>query len=588
VIESALLGAGLWVLRTSIEASVLILLVLGIERLAGDRLGARVRHALWMVVLVRLFLPVAPPSPVSMFNWLPELRLPSVPAPAAPDPTVAGPDGNAAGGSDAARVDVEPGPRTAAVRPTAVAAAAWIFVALALAVSVVLRSRHLLLAVRRRRALTTPHVLEMLEDCRRDLGVTVPVTIVPTPEGASPALLGFVRPRIVLPEWVLDRFDPPSLRLLLLHEVAHIRRRDVLVSWLAATARILHWFNPLVALAVRRMRADRELATDAMVLSTLPHRDRQIYGAALVEIAGGPRLAQPSAGAVGVLEDFEEIRRRITLIGHHSPESGRWSLPRLALVASVAATTLTSAATGGRGGTLLATPGNGAAADSAAARIERAYLANDATGLQAARNAVRRDLDRGLRAETEEAMARYTLAYADWRLATMDLPERERIALLAEGREQALAAVASDPENADFHVLSSAIHGVVAGMIPAERREAGIKANAAIARALELGPDNPRALFVQGLNTFHTPPAWGGSVEQARLSFERALAAFESGPPAPPWPNWGRPDTHAWLGQVHERLGERERARAEYGKAIALAPDYWARDLRAALDRPAP
>ena len=80
-----------------------------------------------------------------------------------------------------------------------------------------------------------------------------------------PLTWGILRPRVALPVNV-ESWDDERIRTVLLHELAHVRRRDCLTQWIAEIAHILHWFNPLVWLAVCRMRLDRERACDDMVL----------------------------------------------------------------------------------------------------------------------------------------------------------------------------------------------------------------------------------------------------------------------------------------------------------------------------------
>src|SRR5262245_815327 len=63
-------GGAVW--RASWQASVLAALVLAVHLVLGKRLPARWRHAMWMLVLVRLALPVVPSSPLSVFNLAPK------------------------------------------------------------------------------------------------------------------------------------------------------------------------------------------------------------------------------------------------------------------------------------------------------------------------------------------------------------------------------------------------------------------------------------------------------------------------------------------------------------------------------------
>src|SRR5688500_4112179 len=66
--------AGSWLISATIKGSVIIALVAAIQILIGGRLGPRWRHALWLLVIIRLVIPVAPPSSFSIFNLLSETR----------------------------------------------------------------------------------------------------------------------------------------------------------------------------------------------------------------------------------------------------------------------------------------------------------------------------------------------------------------------------------------------------------------------------------------------------------------------------------------------------------------------------------
>lgn len=78
---------------------------------------------------------------------------------------------------------------------------------------------------------------------------------------------GILRPQIILPA-AADTWSEERRRLVLVHELAHIRRHDSLVELVARTATALHWFNPAVWLAMRQLRVERERACDNAVLRT--------------------------------------------------------------------------------------------------------------------------------------------------------------------------------------------------------------------------------------------------------------------------------------------------------------------------------
>ena len=106
---------------------------------------------------------------------------------------------------------------------------------------------------------------QLLRSLCRDMGVDSPPVLLVSPRALAPMTWGLHRPVVLLPRdchgWPED-----LRRQVLLHELAHVRRRDCLTQFVAQCACLLHWFNPLVWLAGRRLRAERERACDDLVL----------------------------------------------------------------------------------------------------------------------------------------------------------------------------------------------------------------------------------------------------------------------------------------------------------------------------------
>jgi TonB family protein len=148
----------------------------------------------------------------------------------------------------------------------------------------------------------------LAEALRLEMGLTRPVTLLLT---AHPSLLvtwGYRRPRLIIPagalEWREDR-----IRLVLGHELAHIRRGDWLAQCLGELLRAVYWFNPLIWLVCRRLRQESECAADDAVLAR--GVEGSDYAAELVDIARDLRQRRVwvPAPAIAHTSGFE---RRIT------------------------------------------------------------------------------------------------------------------------------------------------------------------------------------------------------------------------------------------------------------------------------------
>lgn len=105
-----------------------------------------------------------------------------------------------------------------------------------------------------------------LEACAQKIGVSRPVSL-RLGDVRGPFLIGIRRPTIMLPAeaatWPVDR-----RRIVLLHELAHVKRRDFLTTFAIDIVRALSWPNPLILAAIRRAVEEREVATDDAVLNS--------------------------------------------------------------------------------------------------------------------------------------------------------------------------------------------------------------------------------------------------------------------------------------------------------------------------------
>lgn len=357
---------------------MLVLLVLLVQRLAAGRLDGRWQYALWLAVVVRLVLPWAPSSSLSVNNaiesartaWVEARAARAGDASAAPEALATGaapgavstdsPEGSMAEeglvsdpavvasasveGSGAVAGSVAGGMRRWHERLgwRGMLEAIWLAGVLVFGGGLAWQHFELWRAIKGRRPLTDTETLDLLEECKERMGVGTLLAIVPTDRVSTPALYGLVRPRLLLPAGMASELSRQEMRHVLLHELGHLRRLDIHVGWLVAILQVLHWFNPLVWMAFARMRIARELACDQTVLRVLGVRESRQYGQTILNMVERWSVSRRLPSLAAVLEDESQLARRITMISRYSSPAHRSIWP-WALVVALAVVGLTNA-----------------------------------------------------------------------------------------------------------------------------------------------------------------------------------------------------------------------------------------------------
>jgi beta-lactamase regulating signal transducer with metallopeptidase domain len=359
-----------WVVHNTLTAAVLAAAVALVVRIG--RPSPAVRHALWLIVLVKLLLPPLVNWPWSFFDlrgnllalvW-PQRETQVDGLPTAPDERLLAEQADenarlaaaardallsygkqpareppktlvatAAGiGTDAATAQLasplseeasdalpaaplQPetaGPSLIWERACQLALYGWLAGTAALIVLQVVRIRRFQALLARAR----PPSLELTQLIARmvqRLGVR-PVRCLVVPGIVSPALWCLGRPVLVWPADLPDRLPSRSWPSVIAHELAHLRRRDQWVSRLLLAAECCWWWNPVFWFVRRQVLVQAELACDAWVVEVLPE-DRRPYAEALLEVSLWQSWAAAPLPALGMGHGPRKtFERRLTMI----------------------------------------------------------------------------------------------------------------------------------------------------------------------------------------------------------------------------------------------------------------------------------
>jgi bla regulator protein blaR1 len=350
-----------WLFRSSWQAAVLIGLILMVQWLFKKQLSARWRYNLWLLVLVRLMMPVTPESSISLFNFVrssqsyEETALNTSPPLLKLFQTVAAGDDRGSSPSlevKSASPTFQPLPSSRHISLLSyfstidwrkLLSGVWVIGVIVFAIRLVLGTTILNLRISKISQITNTNILDILDQCKRTMNVRVHLQLIETSWVCSPALAGFFRPKLLLPLGTSDRLTPSELRHVFLHELAHIKRWDVATNWLIHGLQILHWMNPFIWFGFFRMRADRELACDALVLLKINEVESKTYGQTILKLVRN--FSKPSLipVTVGILEDKHQIKQRISLIARFSKGFDQKWIVGFALFISLGVVTLMDA-----------------------------------------------------------------------------------------------------------------------------------------------------------------------------------------------------------------------------------------------------
>ena len=154
-------------------------------------------------------------------------------------------------------------------------------------------------------------LLNLLSDCEEKLNIKTRVELSCNPLIASPMLVGFFHPRIVLPA---HRLEDKELSYIFVHELIHYKQKDMFYKWLIQIVVCIHWFNPFVYLLEKEVNRFCELSCDEKVISVLDDKARREYGDTLIAFFKTNNSYKNSLASVTLTEGAEQLKERLGAI----------------------------------------------------------------------------------------------------------------------------------------------------------------------------------------------------------------------------------------------------------------------------------
>lgn len=343
-----------WVLHTSLMASVLVVLLIILKWLLKKRISIKIHYMLWILLPIRLILPFAPESSISLFNLFPvnssELLVVSNHTPIALSPEISK--------SSMPRELSNENPVLPAMAVSSIPDSSlksyslhwidycfiiWLLGILVLTASIYHMNRKFLAKLKSGKLVSDPIVLQLYEDCKTIIGVKSRIPLIETSAVTGPTLFGLFRTKLLMPVGAVSTFQSDELKYIFYHELAHHRRKDIAFNWCLFCLLVVHWFNPLLWYAYSRMREDQELACDAFALTFVEPEKIRDYGLTIIRVLESYSSSYRAVGMTHFSSSKSKLKKRIVMIKQFSKKSYRWSILGLLLIFVLGGAVLTNA-----------------------------------------------------------------------------------------------------------------------------------------------------------------------------------------------------------------------------------------------------
>ncbi len=352
-----------WIIVSAAMASILIFIIVFIKLIFKNKLTPSWHYYIWFLLFIRLIMPYAPKSSLSIFNII---------RPSTMSISINEENKFSYSEKEKSRAvynkenlldvyeEVVPKQNENSIKLTKVEMVyidikniysnietklifIWIVgIVILISRTIMINIRHLL-KNKMYDTVSNESVIYTLNECKYIMKIKNNIPIIVSSITDTPCLSGITNPKIILPQELLGKLNCNQLKYIFFHELVHFKRKDIAINWLMVFLQILYWFNPVIWYGFYRMRYDCEIACDATVLSYVKEEEYKEYGHTLIDLLEIISEPQWIPGTTKIIKNKSEIERRIIMISLFKKKSLKWTITATILFLLIGCVGLTSA-----------------------------------------------------------------------------------------------------------------------------------------------------------------------------------------------------------------------------------------------------
>lgn len=312
-----------WLLYSSLIGSILIGLIILLRLLLKNKMDANWQYLLWFLLILKLLIPYAPESSFSVFNFFNQLNMQSLAGiyfdaqeHKKVEPSMMGVPfiTQTKIMTDEYALSIS---RSFLDSREGLIFLIWLTGVIAFTIYTVHLTYKLKRLIKDSSMVKDSSVIKLLEECKLTMSAKKRFVLRESPAIRSPMAVGLIHSYIILPAGSIDNLSNEELRFILLHELAHFKRKDLYINWVTVFLQIMHWFNPFIWYAFYQMRQDREVACDAYVLSMLNPNEYKSYGTAIIAFIERNSSSTYNYTTARLAGGKNHIKKRVAMIASY-------------------------------------------------------------------------------------------------------------------------------------------------------------------------------------------------------------------------------------------------------------------------------
>lgn len=329
----------LGILQASLTASIAAIFVTVLFKIFNNHIGVRVKNILLILILVKFLIPVIPETNISLFsivyqkyqNTL-QLKEESNNLQQVKEPYIADKEKSEDNSYNKnTEVNLEDEVKNThkqnlILHILKIASRVWVIGTSIIILTLLLFTFNFKRKTKHLESNMHPEIQALIEVCKHKANISSNIPVYIYDGFKSPCILGVIRPKIYIPEYILSTNDSNQLSHIFLHELMHYKRKDLLYNFLGIIALSIHWFNPIAWFAVNKMKIYREFACDTCVLELLGEKETIEYGMTLINLSKMFANKNEYSRFAVFFETKNQIKGRIKMIKQFKPGSYKMSI----------------------------------------------------------------------------------------------------------------------------------------------------------------------------------------------------------------------------------------------------------------------